>query len=517
VPLRIGIGSVVHEASAFVQVPFGLDDLHRHPLYFGQEVIDKAGSLETAIPGFLDLDDPDVELIPLLSSMLPGGAGLMTLDAYEYIRGELLEAVRRAGRLDGCLLSLHGGMMAAGDGLDDADADLLEALRTVLEPHARLGAAVDMHATLTPRLVQAADVLMAYQTFPPHWDKREVGLKVARLLVQAIRGEIEPVSALVNIPMLLQPESEDTRRSPMADVMASGRDAEGIRGILSVSIVVGFPPADVPLAGPSVLVISDDAAPLARDVASGLAERWFAMREAFVVPLASLDDAVERALRATPEARLLLCDQADNPGAGGAGDATALLDALIRGGVPDVAYGVIADPAAVAACFEAGVGAEAALDLGERIRPFRQPLRVVGLVRTLSDGEYRNSGPMWTGVAGRLGRAVLLQIEGLDLIVCERPNGSWDPAVYAALGLDLRTKSVIVSKSQVFGLEGLRGLYSDVVIVDGEGWGTTNYQRLPFRNVTRPIFPLDERVAFDAGRVFVTTSGPAVQRSSVSA
>lgn len=507
--LRIGIGSIVHEASGFVEKPFSLEDLHRHPLYFGQEVLDKAGTLETAIPGFVSFEDPEVEWVPLISSMLPGGAGLMTSDAYAYVKRELYEASRNAGRLDGCLLSLHGGMMAEGDGLDDADADLLEGLRAVLPRGARIGATVDMHATMTPRMVDAADLLMAYQTFPPHWDKRDIGLKLAELLVRTIRGEIEPVSALVNLPMLLQPESEDTRRSPMADVMALARQAEGRSAVLAVSMVVGFPPADVPLAGVAVLVITDADPALARSLAGDLADQWFDMREAFRFPLVPIELAVDRARQASPEARLLLCDQADNPGAGGAGDATALLEALIRGKVPNLVYGVLADPAAVADCVTAGVGAYLTLSLGEHLRPFRAPLQVDAYIKALSDGEYRNSGPMWTGVAGHLGRAVLLEIEGTSVIVCERANGSWDPAVYSTLGVDLRTKSVIVSKSQIFGLEGLHGLYSDVVVVDGEGWGTTNYRRLPFQRLSRPIFPLDEGVTFDSDRVFLRESAHA--------
>src|SRR5262249_2720900 len=126
VPIRIGIGSLVHEASGFVEKPFDLDDLKRCPLYFGEEVIAKARTLGTAFPGFLALDAPDGEWVPLLSSMLPGGAGVMTGEAYGWIKSQFRDALTGAGRLDGCLLSIHGGMMASGEGLDDADADFLE-------------------------------------------------------------------------------------------------------------------------------------------------------------------------------------------------------------------------------------------------------------------------------------------------------------------------------------------------------------------------------------------------------
>jgi microcystin degradation protein MlrC len=510
--IRIGVGIVVLEGSSFNPSRFGVADIQARPLYYGPDVLTKGLTVDTALSGFLSLDDPEVEWAPLIACFAPGA--ILTAEAYAFVREALERSVRDAGHLDGCLLSMQGTMGADGPGLEDGDGDLLEALRRVLPSKARIGATLDQHCTVTPRMVRAADLLLAYQTFPPHWDKREIGLKIAGLLVRAVRGEIDPVTALVHPPMLLQPEHHDTRRAPMQDVLRMAQDAELIDGVLSVTMGAGFAWCDVPETGASVTVITDGAPTLAHDLALDLARRWFELRDRLVYPLVPIDRAVERALAASPEAPILLCDMADNPGSGGTGDAVSLLRALIDRRVPNAVFGVIADPAAVAACFEAGIGARVRLQLGEHVRPWGEPLAVEVYVKTLSDGKYRNTGPLWTGGQGQLGRAALVRVQEIDVILCERPNGAWDPAVYSTVGVDLRTKSVIVTKSQIFGREGLEPFVQDVLVVDSDGWGTTHYRRLPYQNVRRPIVPLDDDVAF--GDPTVTLSLPhdrAVQAS----
>ena len=500
--IRIGVGIVVLEGSSFNPTRFDVADIKERPLYYGPDVLTKGLTLDTALSGFLSLDDPEVEWVPLIACFAPGA--ILTGAAYAFVREALEQAVAEAGHLDGCLMSMQGTMGAEGPGLEDGDGDLLEALRRALPPKARIGVTLDQHCTLTPRMVEAVDFLLAYQTFPPHWDKRPIGLKVAALLVRAVRGEIDPVTALVHPPMLLQPEQHDTRRAPMQDALKMAQEAETIDKVLSVTMGAGFAWCDVPETGASVVVITDGAPTLARDLAVDLARRWFDMRAAFVYPLVPVDRAIDRALAASPEAPILLCEMADNPGSGGTGDAMELLRALIEHHVPNVAFGAIADPAAIAACFAAGVGQRVQLNLGEHVKPWTQPMAVEGYVKTLSDGRYRNTGPLWTGGQAQLGRAALVRIEDIEVVVCERPNGAWDPAVYATVGIELRTKSVIGTKSQIFGREGLQPFVSEVLVVDSGGWGTTHYRRLSYEHIRRPIVPLDDDVTFGDPTVTVS-------------
>ena len=495
--MRIAVGSVVHEANTFSPRFVDWDDVRANPFLVGDEVIAQAGSFETAIEGFLSFEGEEVEWVPLISSALPGGAGSLTPAAFDGLRHALLSRIAAAGPLDACLLSIGGGMVALDPGPEDADGRLLAAVRAALPPGCRLGVALDMHANVTELMLEAADVMLAYQTFPPHWDKRETGAKIASLVVAAARGEIEPVAALARPPMLLQPESQDTLRSPMRDVLADAAAAAAGPGMLAVSMVAGFGWCDVPEAGASVIALSNGDRALAEGVAAELAARWFERREDFRFAHAPVAEAVERAATYRGPRPLLLCDHSDNVGAGGAGDSTELLAALLERGVAGVAYATVCDPDAVAACVAGGRGAAVRLDLGGKRDPGRsRPLPVAGRVRSLSAGRYRNSGRLWTHKAGELGRCAVVAVDGVDVIVSERPTGAADPAVLTSNGLDPADYSTIVIKSQIFGPKSYGDLVAEHVVVAGPGLAGSDFTRFEYRRLRRPIFPLDADVSF---------------------
>jgi microcystin degradation protein MlrC len=503
--LRIAVGSFIHEANTFTSGRAEWSDIEAHYSVAGREVVTAAARYDTAIPGFLAIDDPAVEWVGLLSAGLPGGAGMLTAEAFERLRSAFLAQIAAAGPLDVCLLSIAGGVVVDRDGGADGDGLLLAAIRDALPSRCVVGVALDMHANLTARMVAAADVMLAYQTVPPHWDKAEIGERIARIAIATARGELRPVMALAKPPMLLQPERQDTRRTPMADVLELARARAAAPGILAVSMLPGFAWADVPDAGASVLVVADGDEAEASAASRDLAEEWFERRSQFAFELVPIDEAVARALANDSPPPVLLCDHADNVGAGGAGDSTALLAHLLDRGATGVAYAVLCDPAAVARCVDAGVGAEVSLALGgHRDAAHSSPLALTGRVQRISDGAYRNSGPLWTGSAGSLGRAVVLGLGGVEVVVSERPNGAFDPAVFTSVGIDPFSKRALVVKSSIFGPRAYEGRVAEAIVVDGDGWATSNFLRLPYRSVRRPVHPLDEDAAYD-GRVVVSS------------
>ena len=60
-----------------------------------------------------------------------------------------------------------------------------------------------------------------------------------------------------------------------------------------------------------------------------------------------------------------------------------------------------------------------------------------------------------------------------------------------SLGIDPRCKRYVMLKSRVHWRVGLGDLAKHVVECAGVGVCTSHYDGLPFRNVPRPIFPLD--------------------------
>src|SRR5262249_20180932 len=185
---------------------------------------------------------------------------------------------------------------------------------------------LDLHGNLSERLIGHSTAAVAYRT-NPHVDQRECGRRAASLLVRQLRGEVRLCQALGKPPLLVNIMVQDTSKEPLRTFMEEARAREGRPGVLAVSLLPGFAYADVPQMGPSVVVVTDGDAALARKEADELSARLWDARERLNATLPDAATAVGQALKAerTP---VVLVDTGDNVGGGSAADSTVLLAEL---------------------------------------------------------------------------------------------------------------------------------------------------------------------------------------------
>ena len=170
-----------------------------------------------------------------------------------------------------------------------------------------------------------------------------------------LRGEIRPTAVLHTLPLLSVPQTQGTAQSPMREIMARRVEMENDPRVITASVVVGYPYADVARAGMSVLVTTNGEQPLAQRYARELGEMIWAQRSAFEVTNMPVVAAVMQDAITSAEVPVILVDVADNIGGGAPGDGTVLLQALLSGKA-QAAVVTIADPEAVAMAIEAGTG-----------------------------------------------------------------------------------------------------------------------------------------------------------------
>jgi len=261
--------------------------------------------------------------------------------------------------------------------------------------------------------------------------------------------------------------------------------------VVDVTIAGGFPPADVPEAGLSVLVTTDDDPALAAKVAEELAALAWDLRHGFLGGVATWEGAAE-AIRHTERGPLVLVDIADNPWTGGPGDSVELLRFLLKEQVRPAALALVRDPEVVDECFRAGIGATVEVELGGKTDDLHgPPLPVRGTIRLLSDGRYVNAGPMHAGVTVDLGRTVVLRVEGIDVLVTERAESPIDLNVFRSHGIEPTEQRVIGLKGKGHFRAAFEPIAERVVLVEGPGITGSDLRRLPFRFIRRPIWPLD--------------------------
>jgi microcystin degradation protein MlrC len=363
-------------------------------------------------------------------------------------------------------------------------------------PGVPIVATLDLHANVSERMVAAADILVGYDTYP-HVDMAERGREATRLLARLIAGKLRPFPALVKPPMLPTSQRMTTDRDPMRRLIALAHDMEARPGVLNVTVAGGFPPADVPEAGASVLVTTDDDPELARSLANELARVMWLHRDEFLGGVESIDTAAAaigaRASSSAPP--IVIVDIGDNPWTGGPGDSAYLLGFLLKCDFDRAALALIRDPESVRRCIEAGVGNRVTLELGGKTDGLHgPPLPVDGRVRLLSDGRYVNSGPMMAGVVVDLGPTAVVDVAGISVLVTTRAETPIDLNVFRRHGIEPARLRVIGLKGKGHFRAAFEPIASRVILVEGPGITGADLTRLPFRHIRRPIWPLDPDV-----------------------
>jgi microcystin degradation protein MlrC len=193
---------------------------------------------------------------------------------------------------------------------------------------------------------------------------------------------------------------------------------------------------------------------------------------------------------------IVLLDHYDNAASGGTMDTTAVLAEIVRQGLKDVAAFAIWDPDAVQQAIAAGVGAEIALSIGGKMRmpaipDESPPLTVAGTVKTISHGRFRNRGPMGRGTEMNMGPSVVLDTGKVEIVLISRHQEPYDINCLLSLGIDPMQKRYVMLKSRIHWRAGLGSIARAVVDCAGVGVCTSDYGQLRFRNVRRPIYPLD--------------------------
>ncbi|MBI3980089.1 MAG: M81 family metallopeptidase [Chloroflexi bacterium] len=489
--MRIAIGNIGHETNTFSNRPTDLAEFRRSwqfpGLLLGDEVLSAFAGTRTCQGGFIGAAHAEaLELVPLLWTMACP-AGPVTRPAFDYLLDELLDRLRRAGPVDGVLLDLHGAMVVEGD--DDGEGCVLSAIREAVGEGVPIISTLDLHANITPLMVEKADALVGYDTYP-HVDMYERGVEATRLMAATLRRELRPTMALRQPPLLAPPPGQFTGRFPMTRVLALAHEMEAA-DVVTATVACGFPYADIACAGVATVAVTNGDTALAERRANELADLAWELRAAFAAPAMPPAQAVEEAM-AEP-GLVVLADVGDNPGGGTPADGTVLLRALIEKGARRAALAAIADPEAVAACVAAGVGNKVALRLGGKSdRLHGEPLDVVGRVRVLSDGSHVIKGPMMTGVRVENGRTAVLDCDGVEVVITENRIQPLHLEIFRSVGIEPTDRQIVAVKSSAHFRAAFEPIARRVIEVDCPGITTPNLRSLPYRNVRRPIYPLDE-------------------------
>ena len=488
--MRVVIAMMKHETNTFSPVPTPLERFARGQAlpFYGQEAYDAYKGTGSGIGAFIDIAEAEGwEIVtPIAANAWP--SGLVHDDAYREMVDTICQAVERG--CDAAMLDLHGAMVTQS--YEDGEGQLLTRLRKIA-PDLPIATALDMHTNLYEEIVANSTVLAGYQTYP-HVDTYDTAMRAGRPLVRMLKGEVTPTMAWGNRPMLPHVMRQGTDDYPNKDLQARTKEMEGGEA-LAATVFTGFPHADIHNAGLSAVVVTDNDMELAEKLRDELLDTAWDAREAFVYRIEPLETSLARA-KTIADGPVVLLDHYDNAASGGTMDTMTVLGAILREGLEDVAAFAIHDPEAVQEMIAAGVGATVTVNLGGKmhmpsISLKGEPLEVTGKVKLISDGQYRNLGPASKGVLMDMGPTVVLDTGKVEIVVISRHQEPNDLGCFLSLGIDPRTKRYLMLKSRIHYRAGFKPIAKEIIECAGTGVCTSDYDQLEFKNVRRPIYPLD--------------------------
>ncbi|MBN8245459.1 M81 family metallopeptidase [Nitratireductor aquimarinus] len=448
---RVALAGFLHETNTFAPSPATYAHFEQGggylPLSRGNEIIERSPGVNLGISGAVaHAQKAGWEIVPVLwTGAIPSAH--VTRDAYERIAGEIVDGIAAAGPLDGVCLDLHGAMVA--EHLDDGEGELIARVRAVVGPDVPIAVSLDLHGNTTQLMVDEADLLVAFRTYP-HVDMAETGRRAAEGLDRLMARGRSFAHAFRRLPYLTSIPWQCTFIEPAKSLYEEVAALE-TGPVASVSYWMGFPAADIEACGQTVLAYAEtqDAADRAADQ---LYARIMEAEEAFAGRAWGPDEGVREAMRIAEGASrpVVIADTQDNPGAGGDSDTTGMLRALLRNGARRAAIGMIIDPLAALAAHAAGEGAEITIPLGGQSGvPGDAPFTGTFRVEKLSNGDLHATGPYYGGTHMNVGPSACLSIDGVKIVVATHKAQMADLAMYRFVGIEPTEMAILVNKSSV--------------------------------------------------------------------
>lgn len=487
---RVLLAEIMHETNTFNRIATVKADFETRYWHEGMQAASVLAGTNTEIAGFIEAaQNYDWSLeVPLAASASPSGP--MAAADWHRVKQLILEPLQAGREFDAVALVLHGSMVT--EATLDAEGELLHDVRALAGEDTLIAVTLDMHANVSAAMIAAADMMMAYRTYP-HVDQRERALHMARLMQDVLQGAPRPELVMARLPMMDAANHGQTADGqPMPGLLKLAETVEARDGIVCASIQIGFPWSDVPDIGPNVVVTASDNR-AGRAAAEELMQAVWHSRHDTQLEFATPADAMALATRGRAGDRpLVLADFADNPAGGAYGDSPNLLRAMIAARLERAAFATISDPVSVEQAVNAGIGATVHLSLGGKGAPeLTPPLEVEAEVVNLTDGEFICAGPMWRGVAFSMDATAVVRVGGIDVIVSSVPTAVMDLNVFRSVSINPEQLTTIGLKSRNHFKAAYDPVARETLLVDAGGIASMRLRELTYRNIPRPIWPLE--------------------------
>ncbi len=479
--IRIAVGTFMHETCTFCPTPTGVAEWEYYgkPMK-GEDVLQANDYVEGFVFGASEY--LDVELTGVYSPRRAKGGSSgswITKEAFDKYSYGMAEDIKNTGPYDGVYLALHGAMAVTG--FPKSEAELVRRIRKAVGD-IPIFVTLDLHANEDHEISDAADAVFIVKRYP-HYDSGSQGMRAARLMVKTIRGNYKPVMATRKPGIITPTVFQWTGEAPAMEIMERARRWEDRINGVYVSVAFGFPFADVPDVGATIIVVTNNDQERADKIADDMNEYIWRVRETFAgKKLPKTKEGVKIAVEAAKnnQTPVVIADHADRTG-----NSTHILAELIKQGASNVCIATISDHKAISKLVEENkVGDKVSINVGGYEDQFAgEPVKIEGVLTFLGKyGKFKNVAVIEYGNDNKLIiTPVLHQVTTTD--------------IYAPLGIDKSEIDIFVLKTRVHFRRGYyeNGFAKTIVLIDAPGLGPADLSKVPYKNVPiKELYPISE-------------------------
>ncbi len=415
-----------------------------------------------------------------LMNIMTGGK--ISENDFEELLNEMLTQIKKELPFNGLLLRMHGGMEV--ENLGHGTTEVLKRIRKLVGEETLISCYLDLHGNIPKEFEKYVNIVSALRT-APHVDRIETFQRSAKLLFDSLNNKSTPKTVVIPIPMIFPGEKVITDVEPGKSLYAKLKLIDKKPNILASSLMVGFAWADVKQAGSSVIVSAEDY-DTARSEALELARTFWNQRKNFDFDCETME--VKKAIKLANDdpKTVFISDSGDNVTAGAAGDICEVLDELIKQKIKNTVFAQIYDEEAVMLCKKNGLGSEIEFYLGGKLDTlFGKPYKVKGKVKKISK-------------VGNI-ETIIFQIDGIDLLITKERFPLRTVQEFEELGIDLLSKNIVVVKLGYL-YPPLEEIAPRAIMAFSTGPACQKIEKFSYKNIRRPIFPLDYDMVWDANK-----------------
>lgn len=491
---RIVVGEIMHESSSFAKFPTEEENFRRTLMWYEKEDVWKLTEIgmKDYLSGIMEAGkERGLEVAPCFCAFA-SPSGVISAACFENLKNHFFDGIENEKQIDGFCLALHGA--GVSECAPDVEGSILEELRGRYGRNIPLVMTLDPHANITRKMTELATVLVPSKLYP-HTDTYETGRKAADILHGILEGKVRPTMHVERIKMLIPLTKGCTYEEPMKSVMEKCLQAEQAEGVLDCSFAQGFPYSDIEECGAAVVVTTDNNPELAKKIAGEIAEYIIGRNGDFVSDCLTVTEGVDKAeqlLRSGAEL-VVMNEASDNPGAGTPGDGTFLLRELIKRDIRKTCCGAIIDKEAVEQAVASGVGTTIDIRIGGKTDDMHgEPIELKNAyVKSICDGKYNILSAMTHDQPVNFGTCVRLVVGNVDIVAASNGFQVMDDGLFTLLGINVKEYKIVAVKSAQHFKAYFKNMTEHIITVDSPGISTGNLATLPFRHVSRPIFPID--------------------------